>query len=107
MYYLIKNWEIVGSSDNYLTWDWETVFAEFTDEQLDLISKQYDFIAWEFVKGDRAIAYEKAMVEKRKQEIIMELWSLKQQKDWLTLLGESTKEVDAKITALTTEYKTL
>lgn len=107
MYYLIKNWEIVWSSDHYLTWDGETILADFTDEQLDFISKKYDFIAWEFVKWDRAIAYEKEMIEARKQAIIMELWSLKQEKDGLTLLGEDTKEVDAKITALKTEYKTL
>lgn len=108
MYYLIKDGQIVGSSENPLWCEGhETIQMDFTDEQKTLIEKRYDFIDGEFVKGERAEAFEAEQKVARKQEIIMELGKLKQEKDGLEMLMEDTDEVDAKITALKKEYKTL
>lgn len=74
MFYLIKDGQIVGSSENSLSSEGcETISMDFSDEQKALIDKRYDFIDGEFVKGERAEEFEALMIAERKQKIIMEL----------------------------------
>ncbi len=69
MFYVIKDWIITASSNEYILWDWETIEIEFSSEYLKLIEKQYDYINWKFIKWDRAINFEKLLLEKNKAEI--------------------------------------
>lgn len=69
MFYVIKDWIITASSNEYILWDWETIEIEFNSEDLKLIDKQYDYIKWKFIKWDRAINFEKLLLEKNKAEI--------------------------------------
>ena len=56
----------------------------------------------------RSISFQKRKtIEEKKQEIIIKLWNLKTQKDWLELLMEDTTQIDAQIKSLQDEYKTL
>lgn len=69
MFYVIKDWIITASSNEYILWDWETIEIEFNSEDLKLIDKQYDYIKWKFIKWDRAINFEKLFLEKNKAKI--------------------------------------
>lgn len=110
--------EIDYSSDEECLWAFE-----ITDEQLaDLINgKDYEIIqSWKVKKLNifewenylqklelenlRKIDNQKLENERRKQEITMQLWLLKQEKDWLVLLWKETNEVDSRIEELKKEY---
>lgn len=98
-------WELESSSNVNI--DWTFVEIEFSESDIELINKKYDYVDWLLKKGARAKAFETEQNEIRKQEIIKELWEAKTIKDGLALVGWDTKEVDAKILELQTEYKNI
>lgn len=106
MFYKFNDlWELENSSNVNI--DWSYIDIEFSDDEIALINKKYDYINLEFVNGARAKAFETEQNNIRKQEIIKELLELKTIKDGLELVLWDTKEVDAKILELQTEYKNI
>ena len=44
MYYIIENWKITNSSENYLSSEnWTTIQKEFTNEELEKITAWYSY----------------------------------------------------------------
>jgi hypothetical protein len=108
MYYLIKDWKISWSSELPLSSQWyETIQKDFTQEEIEKLNSWYLYINWEIVEWPEVKEFEKQKLEAKKQEILKELWSLKQIKDWLELVWEDTTEIDLKIEELKKEYKSL
>ena len=108
MYLIIKDWVMINYSINYIAQsNAETIEIDFTDEEIELLNKQYDFIDWEFVKWEKAIAFEIEQKEARKKVILVELWILKNEKDWMELMWEDTTEIDLKIEELKKEFISL
>ena len=80
-------------------------FAIKWEEEILVTSQNKDSLIWyEFIQRELTETEQK---ENKKQEILKELWSLKQIKDWIELVGDDTKEIETKIQELINEYKTL
>lgn len=110
MYYIIENWKIAWSSENYLSSEnWITIEKYFTSEELEKINKWYSYNieTWEFEESPESIEYEKQVLENKKTSLLKEIWELKQIKDWMELVWDDTTEITVKINDLISEYKSL
>ena len=104
----IENWEIIQAFIDWIVYD-EVIE---TDIIWDVC-----FENWKIIKLEESIEYkkyleqqaeeEKQRIVEKKTQILNELWSLKNQKDWLLLIDENTDEIDVKILTLKDEYKNL
>ena len=110
MYYIIENWKITWSSENYLSSEnWTTIEKEFTSEELEKINAGYNYnIETEtFEESPESIDFEKQQVENKKTSLLKEIWQLKQIKDWMELVWDDITEITAKINGLISEYRIL
>jgi hypothetical protein len=108
MYYLIKDWKIFWNSELPLSCQWyETIEKNFTKIELEKLNSWYLYINWKIIQWPDIEKFKNLKTENRKKEIILELWKLKQEKDWLILLELDKKEVENKIEELKKEYNNL
>ena len=110
MYYIIKDWKITDSSENYLSSENSiTIEKDFTQEELEKIQAwcYYNIQTGELEESEASIEFEKQILENKKTSLLKELWQLKQIKDWMTEVWEDTTEITVKINGLISEYKNI
>ncbi len=109
MFYKIEGKELVNTSNVQI--DESYIEIDLTDEQVQNLNDQYDIdiIRWKpkITKWERALAIEAERIEVRKTEIREYLGNLVAQKSGMVELGEDVTDIEAEITALKEEYKTL
>ena len=110
MYYIIENWKITDSSENYLSSEnWTTIEKDFTQEELQKITSWYSYNInlWEFQESETSIEFEKQLIENKKKEILKQLWELKLILNWMIEVWDDITEITVKINTLISEYKSL
>lgn len=110
MYYIIKNWKITDSYENYLSSEnWTTIQKDFTSGELEKIQAWYSYNieTWLFEESLESIEYEKQVLENKKISLLKEIWELKLILNWITEVWDDITEITAKINTLISEYKSL
>lgn len=84
MFYLIKDWKITtNTSNNYFSWEWETIQLNLSDEQKEKLFLWYELVFienWEIeiketkeIKIQKFKEIKKQAIEKRSEYITAEL----------------------------------
>ena len=102
MYAIINNNELIWFTDKKITKE-NMIFEKLIEWNYNLKENNYLFENWQIIE----INIEKQKLEAKKQEILKQLWQLKEIKEGLIIMDEDTTEIDLKIEELKKEYKSL
>lgn len=105
MYWIIKNNQLVWFAD-YEPKKENMLFDEIIKWDFDL-SKNYKFENWKIIENTEIVKQKEMTVEEIKEEILKQLWELKQIKDWLELVWEDTIEIETNIEELKQQYNNI
>ena len=70
MFYEINDWEIINSSNFKISENY--IELDFSETELELIFKKYDYIDWKLIKWNKAIELEEKIIQEKISEINQE-----------------------------------